>query len=202
MQEFTEKLIAQARGLSIDPDASDAPLNLPATALNSSMFGTRIGLWPLVSSGAPETSMGLLTLLAFLLERYQGVIVYRLFANVDDAEAFEWTMERSQFGVDDWQLDELDENVGIWGTLERNEDSWQLEIEAENDLAEDEEEPVIFSYRAKSLGELVNMLPKAAAEIASALEREEVKTIAPDYAATSAPDAALEMLLKQVFLWE
>src|SRR5215216_1511266 len=133
MQEFTEKLIAQARGLPIDPDAPDAPLNLPAAALNSSMFGTRIGLWPLVSS-APDISMGLMTLLAFLLERYQGVIVYRLFANVDDAEAFEWTMERSQFGVDDWQLEELDENVGVWGTLERNGAGWQLEIDVENDL--------------------------------------------------------------------
>ena len=60
--------------------------------------------------------MGLFALVGYLLERWRGARVYRLAARVEgDTRQWRWTMASSQFGVDDWQPEGLDDNVGFGG---------------------------------------------------------------------------------------
>ena len=125
----------------------------------------RIGLWPIVSETAPETALGLATVLGFLLERYLTVRCYRLFASVaGEPEAYQWSIADSQFSVDDWGLDDLDENAAVWGKLSRAGDAWQLEIEVENDLL-DAEVVQKFTYSGGAIPDLIQQLPNAAEDI-------------------------------------
>jgi tetratricopeptide (TPR) repeat protein len=167
-------------------------------ALQLNTMPVRIGFWPIMSANAPEVAMGVLTMLASLLERYGGIRAYRLMAKADgQPEAYTWSLEQSQFGVDDWQLDNLDDNVGIWGTLE----GWNLSLEIESDLS-DEEDIHTPTYETSSLSELVGLLPKIAADIAALLNRSELNLIAPVYAAEVWNETALTEALKHAFLWE
>lgn len=169
-------------------------------ALQINSLPVRIGFWPIKSAEMPEIAMGLLTVLAHLLERYQGIRVYRLIAAVDgEPEAYRWRIEQSQFDVDDWQIENLDDNVGIWGEL----DGWSLTLEIESDLeGSDEEDTRLLQYEASSLSELVQLLPRAAADIASGLNVTELNLIAPVYTAEDWDQPALAEMLKQAFYWE
>jgi hypothetical protein len=74
--------------------------------------------------------MGLVTVLGYLLERWPDVQVYRLFVRAEELrEDYVWTIPDSQFSVDDWQLDDLDENIAVWGRCGRSADSWSLQVE-------------------------------------------------------------------------
>ena len=159
----------------------------------------RIGVWPCVSQDAPELAMGLFTTLASLLERWHDVSVYRLFARLDgDPVAYQWTIQQSQFAVEDWELAALDENVAIWGQLEHSDNQWKLTVEIDNDLAEDESEP--RSYTAGTIAGLVNLLPQAAADIAESIEAD--FAIFDAYAKTTVSDDTLRLLLTDLFKWQ
>ncbi|GAB4518902.1 MAG: hypothetical protein OHK0046_27150 [Anaerolineae bacterium] len=160
----------------------------------------RIGLWPLVSGEDPHTAMGLMNALAFLLEQWRDIRVYRIFAQLEgEPDAYTWSLARSQFGVDDWQLEPLDENAAVWGTLARDEaGQWVLTLELENDL--DEREQQTFTYAVPDVAGLVNVLPQAAADIAQQLESTSANAEA--YAETQASDETLKPLLHAAFDWQ
>jgi tetratricopeptide (TPR) repeat protein len=173
-----------------------------SSALDISRPPVRIGVWPVVSAQTPETAMGLAALLAFLLERYAGVRVYRLFAQLEsEPDSYKWDMARSQFSVDDWQLDGLDENVAVWGSLAQSDSGWQLELNVENDLAAEGDDLKVFSRSAPDIASLTAALRGLAADIAAYLDAGDTPITAPVFdAAPASWDAEpLETLLGHAF---
>ena len=162
----------------------------------------RIGLWPLQSETDPELAMGLLVVLALLLDRYRDVRIYRLMAQVEgSSDDYKWNIARSQFDVDDWQLDELDENAAVWGTLNTAEDRWQLVLEVENDTLDDNA-PKVFEYNAETLADLINLLPSAAGDVARYLNAADTELLAIGYPPLQAENDVLKHLLQRAFHWE
>lgn len=159
----------------------------------------RIGLWPCISQAEPELAMGLFTVLAYLLEQWRNVRVYRVFARLDEpVETYQWSLSRSQFKVEDWEIEHLDDNVGIWGTLQLQNGEWLLEIEVENDAAEDAS-MIVMQYTADTPLGFISLLPKIADDIAMKLGlSEKFAAIAP-YPANSPQD---DRFLKKLFQWE
>lgn len=159
----------------------------------------RIGMWPCLSDDSPELAMGLFTVLAYLLEQRQNIRVYRLFAQIDsEASDYQWDVTKSQFDLDDWQLEMLDENVALWGELKSTNGKWTLTVEVDSDLEEDEFAP--FIYAADDVSALVNLLPGIAAEIAEALDATD--TFFATYTGTDASEDELRILLSKLFQWQ
>ncbi|GAB1422655.1 hypothetical protein MASR2M15_28940 [Anaerolineales bacterium] len=97
----------------------------------------RVGLWPLISQENPELAMGLWSVLALFLDMNPDSRVYRIFSILEgDPEAFSYEIGKSQFTPDTWGIDELDDNIAIWGALESQSDQLSLNIWVENDLKE------------------------------------------------------------------
>src|SRR4029453_1267235 len=114
--------------------------------------------------------MGLACLLAYHLERWSSIRVYRLLAQIEeDTQALTWSIEKSQFGVDDWELDGLDENGAIWGEYTQNSDNVSLTLEVENDFADDTTETYKKTWEATNLSQLIALLPQIADGIAESL---------------------------------
>ncbi|MCB9454860.1 MAG: tetratricopeptide repeat protein [Anaerolineaceae bacterium] len=172
-----------------------------ADAIDAGGPRLRIGLWPVRSTTAPQVAMGLAGLLGFLLEDWSSDLrVYRLFASLDgDPADYAWLPEKSQFDVDDWGLDDLDENVAIWGTLETAREKWSLTLEVENDLADEPDDLKQFRYETDNLAQLVAGLPKIAAEIAAFLEAGDPNISRRPYQIGGWKDADLERVLGQLF---
>lgn len=162
----------------------------------------RFGMWPCISSTQPEVAMGFFTALANYLERWQAVRVYRLFINHEDAspEDFVWDISKSQFEVEEWHVEGLDENVGLWGTLEFEGDQWLLSLDIEYDDDSGDAEELSLTFRKSSLVALVNALPEITDEIIEALSIPGVTTEMP--ASFDGSDNELETLLKAIFKWE
>ena len=163
MREFTERLMTRgqmaAPGL---PAAIFGTAGSEGQILYAGQPAVRIGLWPLRSAGQPELAMGLFALVGYLLERWRGARVYRLAARVEgDARQWRWTMASSQFGVDDWQPEGLDDNVGIWGALEREGQGYRLRLNVEDDRLAEDEAPAEFQLEAGDLAALVGGMPAA-----------------------------------------
>ncbi|MBI5669891.1 MAG: tetratricopeptide repeat protein [Chloroflexi bacterium] len=203
---MTEELANRLKGLQrpSNPGALSAVFGSAASmsqTLEASGPRLKIGLWPVQSSAMPEVALGMGMLLAALLERWRDMRVYRLLARVEgEPNAYQWTMEQSQFSVDDWELENLDENVAVWGTLNRDGNQWQLTLEIENDLAEAGDDTRSFQYSAGSLSELVARLPEASAQIAEYLDAGD--PVLPAYSAGSWDENRLKALLEQLFRWE
>jgi tetratricopeptide (TPR) repeat protein len=190
----------------------------PAQPTNTTIFGSvmsmprslvfrppyRIAIYPCRSSTAPETAMGLFTALAFLLERWSDTQVYRLFAKLSEDDTYDWTIAQSQFEVEDWALDGLDDNITLYGDLTANPSGWLLSVTVENDLIEDEDDAVsTFTHQAADIAGLVAWLPELATLIAEELGAEQVEPIGMIYDSTAlASHPQLETLLKQAFDWE
>lgn len=162
----------------------------------------RIGLWPCVSTADPEAAMGIMNVLALLLERWQGVRVYRIFVRFDETQPDQpWSIERSQFDVDDWQLEPLDDNVGIWGSLSREGDLWTLRLSIEDD-AEESEEPGQLSIEAGSLTRLLSLLPAMAREVLHTLGLKGEPSGGGMYTIQTADDDELRSLITYAFYFE
>jgi tetratricopeptide (TPR) repeat protein len=173
-----------------------------ARFLDLSRARVRVGVWPIQSNAEAEAAMGIASVISLLLENYQDVEVYRLFAQLEgDPENFQWSLAQSQFHIDDWQLDALGENVAIWGTLDKNTDGWTLQLQVENDAFEDEE-PKPFNLMTKSLSDLTARLPSFVKEIAEFLETATLRPLAQQYDAVQADDSALIDFYKKLFQWE
>lgn len=202
MEALANKLKAQGR--STDVAASSAifgSVGAMANTLVTADSRLKIGIWPIQSTSAPEAAMGIAALLGYLLKRWPSARVYQLLAWVEgEPEQYQWTISQSQFGVDDWELEGLDENVALWGSLEKNDDQWQLTLEIENDLAEAGDDQRTFSHAGASLSEIISWLPEASEAIANYLDTGETRL--PAYEGHTWNEADLQSLLKQVFHWE
>ncbi len=164
----------------------------------------RVGLWPCVSVDEPRVAMGLMAALAVLLERWQEITVYRVFAWLEgEASNYQWSLDRSQFTPDDWAFDGLNDNVGIWGELHHTDKHWLFKLNVENDLTEhtDNESSIQeFQFEAESLSDLVNQLPSISAQIAKSLGLTTARQAA--YHTNSRSESALHSLLEAGFAWE
>jgi len=205
VREFVNKLIQRpvttSDALSVIFGSSSARFAEALADLNRPRL--RIGFWPIVSSSAAETAMGIATVLALLIEHWQEVRVYRLFVRIEgDSTDYSWSIDRSQFGVDDWSLEGLDENIAIWGLLDRGDDQWNLTLQIESDLAEDSEGVSILEYKADTIGKLLAALPGAAGDIADLIEAGDPKGVIPIYQPISENEEELRKFLAQLFQWE
>lgn len=162
--------------------------SLPASIVKRPDY--RIGLWPCQSQTDPVLAMGLWTVLGHLMAQWQNVRVYRLFAQLDDDPGdYQWAIEESQFSVDDWALEDLDENIAIQGTLTQTDtDTWSLVISIENDLVDDEEETTL-SFEVDNQLELFQKLPEITRRLMNHLDQD----------LTSAGTAPYETVSDQVF---
>ncbi|MCY4525555.1 MAG: hypothetical protein OXB89_03010 [Anaerolineaceae bacterium] len=198
MREFAQRLMMQ--GQMAAPNVATAIFGTAGSegqALYLGQPALRIGLWPVLSADRPGTAMGLFTLLGLLLERWQGVRVYRMAARVEgEPGAWRWSMPASQFGVDDWQVDDLDDNVGIWGELDARPDGLRLVLKVEDDRQPEDVPPTEFHQDATSPSALVNALPDFCERIVHSLGFHDLRLHSPSYAVAdneSAVQGALEL---------
>ncbi|NJL57003.1 hypothetical protein HC928_19030 [bacterium] len=201
------ELAQQMMNLQMAPQNTQTPSAIFGTAgsLRQSLMTrppVRIGLWPCISRDDPASAMGLVTALAVLLERWASIRVYRIFVRADgDPQTFAWEMTASQFTVDEWQLDGLDENVALWGTLDQTAEGWRFALELENDLAETEENTVL-EYAAADLKTLFNTLETVANDIAAELQVFGTITGAAVENLTDVSETALTDVLAAMFYWQ
>ncbi|MFW5709112.1 MAG: tetratricopeptide repeat protein [Chloroflexota bacterium] len=128
----------------------------------------RMAVWPCLSTEEPAAALGLMSALIYFLDSWRDIRIYPLLIKLDDAPGvFEWTMSRSQFTVDDWSLDDLDDNAALWGTLESSQGRWTLSLTLEDDLTDEDSHS--FSYTADDLAGIFSQLPAVAEAIAMAL---------------------------------
>lgn len=202
MEELINRL--KGRGKEPAPRAASAifgSFGSPGRVLMSTGPRLKIGLWP-IQSVMPEAAMGIAALLGYLLERWPNIRVYRLFARLEgEPQTYQWTVNQSQFSVDDWELDGLDENVAIWGAMSKTDAGWKLTLEVENDLADEGDDLRTFSHEAGQPGELIAWLPQAADQIADYLDAGDVYH--PAYSTVpELIEADIERLLADLFHWE
>ncbi len=199
-----EALVQRLMSLQSGPTESNQPLAIFGMANQMARHldtreRVRIGLWPVMCTASPELGMCVAMALAGLLDRWRDIRVYHIFAQLEgEAEAYTWSIEKSQFGVDDWGLDSLDENVAIWGTLTHVDTQWKLKVEVENDMV-DEEYVEVFAVEAASMETLITQLPKTAVQIAEYLDVSGV-TI-HNYESTQLDDDMLKTLSARVLRW-
>ena len=204
MQEFSQKLMRlnDSGQTSSVPTAIFGSASQLARSLDFS-GGTRIGMWPCISKEAPEAAMGLMSVLAMILEQWRDITVYRVFARLEGSpETYTWSLDKSQFSVDDWEFDGLNDNVGIWGDLTRIDDErWQFTLEIEDDFSEDEE-LTSLEYMAHNLNALVNQLPSIADDIAQHIGVNAFRTSSARYEEEERSENALKPLLQRAFEFE
>ncbi|GAB5491441.1 MAG: hypothetical protein Phog2KO_16560 [Phototrophicaceae bacterium] len=166
LMRINERVVAKKSASAIFGSIGDLP-----QAVNS-RASLRIGLWSCLSDEHPEIAMGLWVTLAHLLERWRDIEVYRLFVKFgDEPEDFVWTMDKSQVSVEEWDVEYLDENIGIWGKLEQVNDQWQLTATVDNDnLTGEDNEPIDLSISAQNPSDFFAMLPEFANTIADLIE--------------------------------
>ncbi len=200
MDELATQLIQLKTG---DTSGTNLPSAIFGTAGQLSRYidqreRVRIGLWPIVSEAEPEVAMGMAVILAFLLDRWTDIRVYQLLVSVEDEpeDDYIWDITQSQFGIDDWQLDPLDENVAIWGSLQRDDAKYTLEIDVENDLLDDREEKN-FTIEALDLAGIIHLLPKLSVDIADYLGS--TGAVSDTFDESSSSDTALSELLTALF---
>ena len=121
-----------------------------------------------------------------------------------EPEDFVWTMDKSQFSVEDWDIEYLDENIGLWGELIQSDSGWQLTATIDNDnLTGEDAEPIDLTLEAESAGDLFTKLPSFAQSIADTIDAGRVNDTDPVY-----PDATIEVndafntFLEVIFEWE
>ncbi len=177
MMRLNERVVATNKPSAIFGSVGDLPQAVGSRA------SLRIGLWSCLSDEQPEIAMGLWIALAHLLERWRDIEVYRLFVKFDEEpENFVWTMEKSQVSVEEWDLEYLDENIGIWGELKQVDEKWQLTTTIDNDnLTGQDNEPVDVILSALNPIDFFAMLPDLAQTIADMIDTNSLDNTDPDY---------------------
>ena len=204
MRAFAQRLMMQGQMAAPNvPSAIFGTAGSEGQALYAGQPALRIGLWPLRSAEQPTLAMGLFTLLSFLLERWQDVRVYRLATRLEgEPSQWQWSMASSQFGVDDWQLDGLDDNVGIWGELECDGAGLRLTLFVEDDRLAVDAPPVEISYNTRTLAAMVTALPDVVRQIADTLDVDARRRNSPLYASGEWEEGTLQETLELSFLQE
>ncbi len=171
------------------------------TRLQKSSF--RVGLWPILGESEPDIAMGIGLILAALLEQRPSVRVYRLLAQVNEnPDNYEWELNNSQFGVDDWEVEGLDENAAIWGAFEIRNGHTHFSLEVENDVREDDV-TLKLDYEIDTLFALLNLLPSIADKILNWFDPVTSENAEYRYDLVSANDGNVaQELLSHIFYWE
>lgn len=153
MQEYALKLIRAANAVRAARGYSASP-------------EVRLGIWPIVSAQQPALAMGVANALALLLDRWSTLVIYRVFSRLDVPDESPYARARTQFTVDDWVFDGLNDDAGLWGTLESESQGWTLTLELESN---DEEGIQTFTASNANVAGLISDLPQLACAIAEAL---------------------------------
>lgn len=204
MRDFAQRLMMQ--GQMAAPNVATAIFGTAGSeghALYAGQPALRIGLWPVLCAEQPMAAMGLFTVLGQLMDCRQDARVYRLAARLEgDPLRWQWTPASSQFGVDDWQLEDLDDNVGVWGELQWRADGLELALYVEDDRLPEDAEPAQFLQGAGSLSALLAALPEFAATTMSALDAGNRRRNSPPYKGPVPARAELTAALEQAFQLE
>ncbi len=166
MIDFAQKLISAAQMRNSD-ESTFISKTSPIESQNSQKYLFRIGLWPIVSDATPEIGIGIGLVLATLIEQWPSFCVYRLMSQLSDTPSeYQWDISDSQFDVDDWELEGLDENIAIWGRLETQASNVHLVLEIEDDAREDDG-VLKLECNGETVAEILNQLPNLAITIVS-----------------------------------
>lgn len=192
------------RMMTLSQAAYQPGARLRFSAAQASDAEIKIALLPCLSDSDPEAAMGLMAVLALWLENWQSVVVYRVFARFDDPRIKWDDPRRWQFSFDDLpeesEYDTLDDNVGLWGTLNRDDDGgFTLRLELESDL--DESQDKILSYKGISLRDLFSQIPAIGADIGAALGLDPVR-LDVGFAGSQLTGDGMHGLLVSAFRWE
>ena len=160
----------------------------------------RISVYPLVCAVMPEKAMGIAACLAYLLEQYRDVKVYRCFAKIDDDDDSEITPDDYQFTMADWEFEGLDDNIALSGELEQRDVGFRLRFLIDLALL-GHEDVARLEFDFAALHELINALPRIAAEIAALLSGGPSHQLVISYPPLSADALDIERLLEIVFDW-
>lgn len=176
---------------------------LPQSIVSSVPY--RIGMWPCLHTDDPALAMGIWGALGYILEHWRDIRVYRLFVQLDlesDFNAFQWSIEKSQFGLDDWHLEELDENIAMWGELKVEDDQCTLTVFIENDLVDDEETEQL-NLTGSSVVDLLQKLPEFAHTLADHIDAQRYDESLSLYTVSDALDvSAFAQLAGHVLHWD
>ncbi|RMG70731.1 MAG: tetratricopeptide repeat protein [Chloroflexi bacterium] len=203
MRQLARKLMSLKTG-EVEPDESRSYRDilmgseLTVTKTIDDREKIRIAVYPIICSENPKMAMGLMTLLALLLDHWQEIRVYPLMVAVPpqaEPQNYQWTVNDSQFV--DYDLEGLDHNASIRGTLNDVNNSWQLTLNIDFD---EKEQVKVLAYVAPDVAGLVNQLPQIATDIAEELEANQANIT--HYAETSTYDDRLIVLLNDIFEWQ
>lgn len=163
----------------------------------------RIAIYPIISSQDPEIAMGIATVMAYILEQYSKVTVYRILAKVDveSSDEEEWDIAESQFSLNEWNFEGLDDNIQIYGKLSRSDEAVELRLTIDNSLLDDSEVTEI-EHTAVTIEALVAQLPIVVSNIMSKL-RGEMFTDQEELIISYRDDeiADIDDILSAVFYW-
>ncbi len=176
LMRINERVVASNNASAIFGSVGDLPQAI------SSRAPLRIGMFPCVGD-EPLIAMGLWSTLAHLLDRWGDIEVYRLFVNFhEEPEDFVWTLDKSQFTIEEWDIEYLDENIGMWGTLEAIDTGWKLTVTIDDDnLTGEEADEIDLTLIAATQGELFSKLPDFAVQIADAINAGRLDDTDPSY---------------------
>jgi tetratricopeptide (TPR) repeat protein len=164
----------------------------------------RIGLWSCLYEPQPELAMGLWSALAYLLESWNGVRVYRLFtAFADDQETLDWSIEQTQITVEDWAVDSLDENIAIWGEITKDDSGYTLIVTIENDILTGVDNPPDeLTFHQPYAYQFFAALPDIANHIADKIGASRRKDVIPIYDTAPADAHDLIDFCEKLVKWD
>ncbi len=199
MSSLVERL--SRRGTQTEGNLPEAIFGTAGTLnslLQSNALPIRIGLWPIVSDQSPQVAMGLQAVLGYLLADYFRVHVYHLLAKVDGLpEDYTWTMAQSQFVPDDWTLEDMDDNVRLWGDLTQELGNWTLALSVESSSGLD-----VYECVGASIGKLMDDLAEGVEEIAEDLGAGDQRTVISLPSSADLDETAIQQALEGLFTWE
>jgi tetratricopeptide (TPR) repeat protein len=109
-----------------------------------------------------------------------------------------------QFSVEDWDIEALDENIGIWGEYATTDSGVQLDVFIENDLLTGQDnETQKITIETATLPEMLTALPELVQKIADVLGASLIDETTPLYTVGEGlSDSVLEGLFIQTLQWE
>ncbi|MEO1287947.1 MAG: hypothetical protein AAFV93_09265, partial [Chloroflexota bacterium] len=199
LMRINEHVVASNTASAIFGSIGDLPQSVNQRAR------LRIGLFPCLSEDNALLAMGLWSTLAHLLDSWRDIEVYRLFVPFEgDPDDFVWTIDKSQFTLDDWDLENLDENIAIWGQLESTETGWTLTATIDDDnLTGEDADTKDVTLTVVSQDELLAKLPQFALDIADTIGANRPDHTDPAYNVSDVSvDDNLLAFLDQLLEWD
>ena len=185
-----------------------------STRSSSSLFGdsnlsraitvekTRIGFYPIISKDQPNTAMGIASCLSYLLDQYSEFRVYRVFAKIDNqSDTVEIIEDDYQFTPDDWEFVGLDDNVTIYGTIQKSDKNTVLEVTIDSHLTNEKNE-IKLSFVYENILSMVANLSEVAHKVANVISDTPSTELIITYKDVNRlSDSQLSDVLENVFYW-